>query len=165
MNNQYISTNALIGDYIAHFRTKGSKNGVRLYQNKDGTYTELGKERRRKGDKAGKYFERDKQGKSPAESVAGHISTISRETGNIGRTFSSKKVNRKDDAKIKHMSDAELRDRVNRLNLEKQYRYLTAEDTARGRITAGDVLSVAGSITTIGASGVAIYATLKNLKG
>ena len=34
--------------YLMHSRTKGSKNGVRLYQNKDGTYTELGKERRRK---------------------------------------------------------------------------------------------------------------------
>lgn len=37
-------------DYLAHSRTKGSKNGIRLYQNKDGTWTELGKARRRKGD-------------------------------------------------------------------------------------------------------------------
>lgn len=35
---------------LKHSRTKGSKNGIRLYQNKDGSWTELGKERRRKGD-------------------------------------------------------------------------------------------------------------------
>ena len=165
MANQYISTDALHGAYIAHHGSKGMKWGVRRYQNEDGTYTELGKERRRKGDKSGKYFERDKQGKSPAESIAGYVNTISRESGNIGRTLSSKKVERKNDSKIKQMSDAELRDRVNRLNLEKQYRYLTAEDTARGRVTASDILSVFGSIAAIGSSGVAIYAELKKLKG
>ena len=43
--------------YLAHWRTPGSKNGVRLYQYKDGTYTELGKERRRKGDSRGEQEE------------------------------------------------------------------------------------------------------------
>lgn len=36
-------------DYLMHYRTPGSKNGVRLYQYPDGTWTELGKERRRIG--------------------------------------------------------------------------------------------------------------------
>lgn len=49
VNTDLISTTALYGDYLAHWRTKGSKNGQRLYQYEDGTYTELGKERRRKG--------------------------------------------------------------------------------------------------------------------
>ena len=31
------------GNIICHYRTPGSKNGVRLYQNEDGSYTELGK--------------------------------------------------------------------------------------------------------------------------
>ena len=31
------------GAYLMHFRTKGSKNGVRLYQNKDGSLTPLGR--------------------------------------------------------------------------------------------------------------------------
>lgn len=186
MNNQYISTNALTGDYIAHFRTKGSKNGVRLYQNEDGTYTELGKERRRKNDSydynravkaerrytrhissisSDKLFTRDKQGKSPAESISGNVLNITRDASNIARIVSStKKSSRSSDAKIKRMSDNELRERVNRLNLEKQYRSLTYEDTSRGKIAAEDVLSIAGSVVTIGAGGVAIYATLKDLK-
>lgn len=33
--------------YLVHSRTKGSKNGVRLYQYTDGTWTEEGKRRRR----------------------------------------------------------------------------------------------------------------------
>ena len=36
--------------YIAHSGTKGMKRGVRNYQNRDGTWTELGKARRRKGE-------------------------------------------------------------------------------------------------------------------
>jgi hypothetical protein len=34
--------------YLMHYGIKGQKWGERLYQNPDGTYTELGKERRRK---------------------------------------------------------------------------------------------------------------------
>lgn len=33
--------------FLSHSRTPGSKNGVRLYQNEDGTWTTLGLERRR----------------------------------------------------------------------------------------------------------------------
>ena len=36
-------------DYLMHYRTPGSRNGVRRYQYPDGTWTELGKERRRIG--------------------------------------------------------------------------------------------------------------------
>lgn len=36
-------------DYLMHYRTPGSKNGERRYQYPDGTWTELGKERRRIG--------------------------------------------------------------------------------------------------------------------
>lgn len=32
------------GEFILHYRTKGSKNGQRLYQNKDGSLTPLGRE-------------------------------------------------------------------------------------------------------------------------
>lgn len=35
-------------EYLAHYGVKGQKWGVRNYQNRDGTYTELGKQRRRK---------------------------------------------------------------------------------------------------------------------
>jgi len=54
MNNT-VSLAPLSGCFIAHSRTKGSKNGVRLYQYEDGTYTELGKARRRKGDGLSDY--------------------------------------------------------------------------------------------------------------
>ena len=52
--------------YLMHFRTKGSKNGVRKYQNPDGSWTELGLQERRKREgfgerrierKAAKYYE------------------------------------------------------------------------------------------------------------
>ena len=46
-------------DWLCHSRTKGSKNGVRLYQNKDGSLTPLGREHYRamykSVKKAGRY--------------------------------------------------------------------------------------------------------------
>lgn len=36
--------------YLVHSGVRGMKHGVRQYQNRDGTWTELGKARRRKGD-------------------------------------------------------------------------------------------------------------------
>ena len=41
------------GSYICHYRTKGSKNGVRLYQNEDGSVTPAGAERYYVNGKAG----------------------------------------------------------------------------------------------------------------
>lgn len=38
-------------DELYHYRTPGSRNGVRLYQNKDGTLTYLGRQRYLKGEK------------------------------------------------------------------------------------------------------------------
>ena len=44
---------------LKHYRTPGSKNGVRLYQNKDGSLTLLGKKRYLKGEQIGhkQYYE------------------------------------------------------------------------------------------------------------
>lgn len=53
----------LSDDYICHHGVKGQKKGQRQYQNRDGTWTELGKERRRK-DRAFKKAEDEVKAKA-----------------------------------------------------------------------------------------------------
>ena len=53
---------------------------------------------------------------------------------------------------IKKLSDKELRERINRMNLEKQFDQLMDEDYDRGHITADDILETVGSVVQIGGS-------------
>ena len=170
-NRDFISTAALAGDYLAHWRPKGSKNGVRQYQNKDGTYTELGKERRRKGgplfrkpskEEVGKWFEpsikggKDKPPVSPAERIMKETSNTAEKTAHIVKTLRPVKPR----PETKRMSDEELRKRISRLELEKRYNTLADEDLSRGRIGFEDILSVVGDVAAIGVSGAIIYGTI-----
>ena len=52
------------GNLICHSRTPGSKNGIRLYQNEDGSYTELG------AMNGGRYSQHNSSGSSKAEEKA-----------------------------------------------------------------------------------------------
>lgn len=49
-NNLFESPYENNEEYLAHFGVRGMKWGIRRYQNRDGTYTSLGKRRRRDGD-------------------------------------------------------------------------------------------------------------------
>lgn len=170
MNNNCVSLKPLREDFIAHSRTKGSKNGVRLYQYEDGTYTELGKERRRVGfnkEKAKKWFEpsvkvgKDKPNVSPAEKVGKEAGNIASEVKNIGRVVSKTKPK---DRPSKHMTDEELKKRIARLELERRYDSLSSEDVSRGKLEFDDIMSMVGSTLAVGLSAVTLYATIRNVK-
>ena len=56
------------------------------------------------------------------------------------------------------LSDAELRDRINRLKMEKEFKQLTNEDIAPGRKYVTEILSSAGKKTlTVAAAGAMAY--------
>ena len=63
-------------DYLMHFRTRGSKNGIRRYQQEDGSWTPLGlrlrKEREGWGEtkKEQKAAKKEKKAQSQAEKMA-----------------------------------------------------------------------------------------------
>ena len=77
---------------ITHHGKKGMKWGVRLYQNKDGSLTPLGKIRYRKTSATGER-------KGSSKDTESHKSS----------------------KKIEEMSDEEIRQKINRLRLEKDY--------------------------------------------
>lgn len=102
-----------------HYGIKGQKWGVRRFQNEDGSLTSEGKKRYGEG-----------------TSVVGTaLKTAARKTGNAALSLLKKakdKVANKVDDKLdqmnpSRMSDQELRDKLNRLNMEKQYKQVLKE--------------------------------------
>lgn len=106
---------------LYHYGILGMKWGVRRYQNKDGTLTNLGKKR--------------KQEDIHEDYARAH----------------SKKS-------IKSMSDAELRNRNNRLQMERQYQTLTKK-ARKGKKVVTALIATAGTITAVEAA----YKTYKRI--
>jgi hypothetical protein len=84
------------GNELRHWGVKGMKWGIRRYQNKDGSLTPAGKKRRAQ--------------------LEAELSTLGKKAGNKSATPETRKPKRTSD-----MTDAEIRDSINRMLLEKQY--------------------------------------------
>lgn len=91
-----------------------------------------------------------------ASSIVKEAKNIENTTGNI--RSAAKSVN------LKNMSDAELREKVNRLNMEQQYNTLTSSQKTKGQIYTRSTLELAGSALAITSSALAIAISIKQLK-
>lgn len=108
---------------------------------------------------------KDKPNISPAEKVVRETQRGVEDTQNIVNSVERMKMrNQPADPEMSQWSDAELRERINRINLEQTYANLTKADTTKGFETAKDILEVVGSVVAITGGAVAIYSTLANLK-
>ena len=63
------------------------------------------------------------------------------------------------------MSDAELKQKVSRLNLEQQYANLSANNVSKGRVTMENTLSIAGGVLATASSVLGIALAVKQLTG
>lgn len=110
---------------------------------------------------------KDKPNTSAVEYIARNGKTITDETIKTGKTIATevenarKRRNFKNNAEGK--SDQELRDRINRIRLEREYNSLTNDDTSRGYEVAMNVLNVAGSVASVALAAVGIAATIKSI--
>lgn len=94
--------------------------------------------------------------------------TIVNETRNINNNVSkkqSKKVQKQKMAEVKTMSDKELRERVNRLNMEQQYMRMSSEQMNVGRANVNSVLNNVGTVVNVASSALAIAVAIQKLKG
>ena len=69
MNRKYVRRGE---EFLYHYGIKGQKWGVRRYQNKDGSYTALGKARRKEGEKLKDFDLKKSQvmlGKNPGNKI------------------------------------------------------------------------------------------------
>ena len=112
---------------------------------------------------------KDKPNTSAVEYIVRNSKTIVDETIKTGKTIATEAENARKRRNFKNnadgKSDQELRDRINRIRLEREYNSLTNDDTSRGYEVAMDVLNVAGSVASVALAAVGIAATIKTIKG
>ena len=125
------------GEYLCHYRTKGSKNGVRRYQQEDGTWTPLGLERRKDregwGEEGGRGGGGSKKEYKRALRAERYRAKAAAKADALRRREAEKKAKADRDAKarleknnrnrkLSEMTDAELKDQIARLKLEREYK-------------------------------------------
>lgn len=97
----------------------------------------------------------------------GHIDTASgivKEAKNINNSVSNiRSTAKKKD--LSKMTDQELRDRVNRMNLEQQFSQLSSNKVSKGESYVRNTLEIAGSTLAVASSAIAIAVGIKQLKG
>ena len=92
-------------------------------------------------------------------------SKIASDMGNAIREASKiRNISKKSSAQIAQMSDDELRRRINRLSMEKQYSQLTQPEISKGANYATSILNVAGSLLAVGASATTILLGIQKLR-
>jgi hypothetical protein len=62
------------------------------------------------------------------------------------------------------MSDAELRSKLNRLQMEKQYNQLSDKDTKRGKEFVDKTIKAAGTVATVTTTALTIYNNYDKIK-
>ena len=127
----------LSDEVLMHFRTKGSKNGVRRYQQEDGTWTPLGLRERKEREGWGESRKERKAAKAVAKSekkaakaerrsekAAQRVARIERRAharAEAKRAF-GKRLKKED---LSGLSDEELKKKISRVKMEQEYRELT----------------------------------------
>lgn len=167
---------------LTHHGIKGMKWGVRRFQNKDGTRTAAGKKRERSARDLSddelkeniarkslekKYNELNKK-TSRLESTK-KIVDASSSLVNTGKQIEreTRKTAPKTRMDLSKMTDQQLRDRINRENLEKQYNDMFNKEQAsisKGRQFAMDALEVGGGVLAVTSSSLAIALAIKELR-
>ena len=162
---------------LYHHGIKGMKWGVRRYQNSDGSLTAAGKKRydrdirendaRKKenrikidGPDADRWVKEDlRRSKATIDGASSMINQA-------GRMLDKNYKKKQSEIDLSNMTDKQLRDRINRSNLEKQYIDMFApETTSKGRRYAKAVLETAGTVLAVGSSALGIALSIKELKG
>lgn len=62
------------------------------------------------------------------------------------------------------MSDAELRSRLNRLQMEKQYAQLSGTDVNRGKKFLGKLMKAGATVATVTTTAITIYNNIDKIK-
>lgn len=166
---------------LRHHGVKGQKWGVRRYQNEDGTLTDVGKKRldRDKRDNNAKKKENRidvsdpdpkrwvKEDLERSKKVTDATSDLVKKAQRIEQETRSEPKRKKLD--LSKMSDKDMRDRINRELLERQYNQLFAEveekKVSKGRKAVQTTLEVAGTVLGVVSSSLGIALAVKELKG
>lgn len=181
----------LVNNELYHYGTKGQKWGRRRYQNPDGTWTEEGKKRRRRGERRIGSVNSELDGDlfgGRGERMLERFSTANDSFGPYARQTSqyaldtynllNKKLEKgspidyaKYEDSFKNMSDQELRDIVSRMTAENNYvRLMTERNRSKGKAIAlnvlrgtGVVLSSTAMLAATVSNGYNLYKTFRGI--
>lgn len=104
---------------LMHFRTKGSKNGVRRYQTESGEWTPLGLKERKAREGWGQSRAERKSAKLQAKKERREVRKERRAAAKAAY------IQKRASKNIKNLSDDELQKRINRVKKEIEYKELT----------------------------------------
>ena len=162
---------------LYHAGVKGMKWGVRRYQNKDGSLTPAGKKRYNRDVSENNAKKKDnrividgpdakrwaREDLSRTKDAVDASSDMVRQLKKIDESTRSKSRQSMD---LSKMSDQELRDRINRANLERQYNDIFGSSAvSKGRERASEILDGVGTALTLTGSALTIALAVKKLMG
>ena len=144
---------------LGHSGIKGQKWGIRRFQNEDGSLTEEGKKRYGNPET---YRAVAKEVSSLEEATKGASSAVNTAASIINTQRGSKAI-RKD---YSNLSDKELQEKINRLNLERAYGDLSGDTkyVKTGKEKAREILQTAGATLAIAYTAIGIYSQLRGFK-
>lgn len=146
----YIGTIPAVESDVFHYGRLGMKWYQHIYTNPDGSP---------KSDK-----DINDNINTINKSVQSGGSTIRSASSLAGRSSYRKNPSKKVKNELAGMSDEELRKRVNRMNLERQYRDLTGDTTRRGAEAAKSTLETVGDIVGVMGGALSLALLIGKLK-
>ena len=168
---------------LRHHGIKGQKWGVRRFQNKDGSLTPNGKKRYGDGESSYDYGKdsggrkvvrvpkgsNDNNYKNTLDKVnsAGKIVDEMKKYSNSSQKSNDANMERRIRKSITELSDKELQQRVNRINMEDNYTRMMMyrENLDRGESFVNKVLNVSSTALQGAAAALTIAMIVKQLKG
>ena len=98
------------------------------------------------------------------KSVGNSADTFNRMSKTIDDVGATKRGSKKAKREMNKMSDAELRARINRIEMERRYSELNPSRTAKGAQRAKSILSVVGTRAAIAGSVASVAIAVTNLQ-
>lgn len=99
-----------------------------------------------------------------ARNTVGDVSNVARDIADLKQAKKNAERRLESQSKAKKMSDEDLRKKINRLNLEKQYSDLTSRDVDLGRQKLDLVLDTTISIANIAATAASVASIIWMIK-